>query len=269
MPVQAVPESYDEEAHLMFIGSMIRTATPNTFVWGAGLIDEIRLPVTAPLGFGCVRGPLTRKRLLQHGFLKSSQEVVLGDPALLLSFLSPDRSKSNPKYDIGVIPHYVDKGTFSGSRRLSPFRTGWNIVRTRPEKLSIESEINVDGIKVKLIDVQHGNCEEIINQIWDCAFIASSSLHGMIVADVLGIPNTWIKISNALDGGAFKFIDYMMSVERYDVNPLVFSSNRLTKSFIEEALARKNRWSFSFDMATYKAAFEQFLASKSFHLCCD
>jgi len=269
IPVQAVAEPYDAEPHLIFIGSMIRIATPNSFVWGAGLIDEIRLPIIPPLGFGCVRGPLTKRRLIHHGLIKSGQHVVLGDPALLLSFLSNERPRSNPRYDIGIIPHYVDKTSVTGSQFFGPFSAGWKKWFSRPENINIGSEINFDDIKAKLIDVQCDSCETIIQQMCDCSFIASSSLHGLIVADALGIPNTWIKMSDKLDGGAFKFVDYMMSVERYDVNPLILTSSRLTKAFLERAIERKHQWSMHFDMATYKSAFEGFLASDSFRLCCD
>jgi hypothetical protein len=38
--------------------------------------------------------------------------------------------------------------------------------------------------------------------------VLSSSLHGLIAADALGVPNAWIGLSDALRGGDFKFRDY-------------------------------------------------------------
>ena len=48
-----------------------------------------------------------------------------------------------------------------------------------------------------------------------CKHIISSSLHGLICSDSLGIPNRWIKLSQLL-GNDFKFKDYY-SV--FDIEP--------------------------------------------------
>lgn len=268
IPVKAVAEPWDEAPHLMFIGSMIRTATPNTWIWGAGLIDESRLPPRPPRGIGCVRGPLTRQRLRHQGLLPPNQDVTLGDPALLLSLLSPCRPKANPTYDIGLIPHYADQDALSPAPWLAPLKTLKRRIRKSHERTRIEGELSFDGLRVSIIDVQNGSCEHILQQMCDCAFIASSSLHGLIVADALGIPNTWIKMSDKLDGGAFKFVDYMSSVGRYDVNPLLHRPGQMDKTFIEKAIARQGQWSVTFDFPGYKAAFDDFLASEAFRMCC-
>ncbi len=48
----------------------------------------------------------------------------------------------------------------------------------------------------------------VIKQIAECECIVSSSLHGLIIADSLGIPNIHVKVTNNLLGDGFKFDDY-------------------------------------------------------------
>ena len=49
--------------------------------------------------------------------------------------------------------------------------------------------------------------ETVIEQASRCAKIVSSSLHGIILADVLGVPSLWVQDKRVL-GDGFKFRDY-------------------------------------------------------------
>ncbi|NEN94442.1 MAG: polysaccharide pyruvyl transferase family protein [Moorea sp. SIO3I7] len=60
---------------------------------------------------------------------------------------------------------------------------------------------------VLLIDVTR-NPKEVIADITRCEAIASSSLHGLIIADAFGIPSIWMQLSNKVSGKGFKFKDY-------------------------------------------------------------
>ncbi len=64
---------------------------------------------------------------------------------------------------------------------------------------------------VRFIDVMEYP-EKVIGLIDQCEYILSSTLHGLIVADSLGIPNAWIE-SPDLTGGRFKFDDYYSSLD--------------------------------------------------------
>ena len=55
---------------------------------------------------------------------------------------------------------------------------------------------------------------ETLRAIGECEMIASSSLHGLIVADALGIPNWRVSFARELKGGDFKFRDYALVVGR-------------------------------------------------------
>lgn len=129
-----------------------------------------------------VRGRLTREKLGR------GDEVALGDPGLLTSIVFPERKPK--KYRLGVIPHYVDrkKENFSNLKRNFEMEEG-----------------------VRFIDVMEYP-EKVIGLIDQCEYILSSTLHGLIVADSLGIPNAWIE-SPDLTGGRFKFDDYYSSLD--------------------------------------------------------
>lgn len=97
---------------------------------------------------------------------------TFGDPGLLVRYIAPH--SKHKKYPIGIISHWNDK-----------------------------SLNDLEGHHIKITD----NVDDIIYQTSECEKIISSSLHGLILADSLGIPRMWKKVdSNPGDG--FKFRDY-------------------------------------------------------------
>ena len=173
--------------NIMFIGSIIETHTnKNSIIWGSGaMYGGDRNLNEHPKRVLAVRGPLTRKYLLSQGI---DCPEIYGDPALLLPRLyKPQR---NVKYKLGVIPHYID----SENEYLS--------------ELKKDNEVKI----ISLSGYEHWH--NVIDEICQCDFIVSSSLHGLIISDAYGIPNMWIKLSNNISGGDFKYHDYFMSVNR-------------------------------------------------------
>ena len=86
------------------IGSVIGWyESPRTITWGSGLISD-QGDIAPPKKICSVRGPETRKRLLELG-INCPQKY--GDPALLISRYY--KATSLPKkYKIGIIPHHSD-----------------------------------------------------------------------------------------------------------------------------------------------------------------
>ena len=163
------------------IGSILGGANSRAEIWGSGFIRSEERVLEPPLAIHAVRGPLTRSALLAQGIECAE---VYGDPALLLPrFFNPRVEK---KYDIGIVPHYADKGHPWVERN-----------RQRPN--------------VRVIDIESG-IEEFVGAVLSCETILSSSLHGLICADAYGLPAAWIRLSNRLDGGSFKFRDYRLSI---------------------------------------------------------
>ena len=61
----------------------------------------------------------------------------------------------------------------------------------------------------------------LLDEICSCEQIASSSLHGLIISDSYKIPSVWIKFTDKLKGGSFKFNDYFMSIKSELLKPVV------------------------------------------------
>ena len=186
------------------IGSILSgIGSENSEVWGSGFIDESSTLGIKPRKVHAVRGPLTRKKLLE---LNVDCPEIYGDPALLLpKFYNPTISS---KYRLGIVAHYVDKKSDNYKE----------LVR----------EISQD---ILIIDIED-SVENVIDNILKCEKIASSSLHGIIVADAYQIPSIHIKFTNNVMGGNFKFKDYMYGVKREYRKPLLIDSDSTINSII-------------------------------------
>jgi len=163
------------------IGSVLdNSSTRNLHVWGSGFKAASSRMRVLPARVYAVRGPRTREKLESFGI---RVPAVYGDPALLVDrFIPPSPTK---RYRLGLIPHYVD--------------------RDAPALQGLTSE------EVLVIDVNAG-IEEFVRQLTSCEAVASSSLHGLIAADCYRVPSVWLRISNRVVGGEFKFGDYFAGV---------------------------------------------------------
>ena len=177
-PVQQ-PEKSRREV-LISVGSVMRLSAKNTLIWGSG-IRNVDQEVKEAKRYLAVRGPITRRRLIQLGY---DCPEVYGDPAILLpQYYRPNVKK---KYKLGIIPHFMDY----------PFIA---------EKFSKNAE-------VQIIDVRTNDIEDVVRQILSCCHIVSSSLHGIILSVSYGVPVRWIKCSNNIKGDDSKFYDYFSSL---------------------------------------------------------
>lgn len=196
------------------IGSVLHLIdTPNTIVWGAGLLNEKMLPPVVPKKILAVRGPLTRQVLISNGF---DCPEVYGDPALLLPFYYKPKHVRK-KFKLGIIPHYVDY---------------------QKEELK-KFEDDEDVLLIKMSGYRRWT--DVIDQVNNCEFIASSSLHGLIVAESYNVPNLWVEIREPLVGDVsrrFKYHDFFQSLGLDRDEPFIVDSNT-TK---ENLLAQKAKY---------------------------
>lgn len=183
------PKLYRYKNYIV-IGSILDRANRYSTVWGAGFISQESKCSEKPDKICAVRGPLTRQKLLESGI---NCPEVYGDPALLLPKMYTP--KSQKKYKLGIIAHYVDM-----------------------DNIWLK---NLNDPDVLILNIQSPNPFDFIDQVYSCEKIVSSSLHGLIVADAYGIPSLWLEFSDKVVGKGFKFLDYFLSVNRSDTQPFI------------------------------------------------
>lgn len=198
----------------LVIGSTIdMLCKKNTEVWGAGIIDDIKTLKIKPHKVHAVRGPLTRKKLLDQGV---ECPEVYGDPALLISrYYKP---KVKKKYLYGFIPHRSNLETING-------------FTVDGARLSLQKEVLVIDLS------NYDKWTDIVDQICSCENILSASLHGLIIAEAYKIPNLWIEFGKPLIGGHFKFHDFFLSMARDRESPYIIEDYELSIKNIQKELS--------------------------------
>lgn len=167
---------------MVMVGSLIQML-PHAYrgnILGTGLIRS--QPYALPCArIWAVRGELTKSAM------NLDVDTPTGDFGLLSNQLLNEQPEKT--HVLGLVPHYVDK------------RHDW-IARFAAK----------GSPDVLVIDVQR-QPEIVIHDIARCHLIASSSLHGLIAADSLGVPSVWLQISHGIIGEGFKFRDYFSSMD--------------------------------------------------------
>ena len=205
-------------ANYMTVGSILQFADEKTIVWGSGFnsknsvfgcqgwkqVEEgIAKRSVEPRKFCAVRGPLTRKRVLELGVECTN---VLGDPGLLMPLLYNPLNKEKTTL-LGIIPHFS------------------HVKSQGFQKLLFEK-------RVKIISVyQHP--ETFIDELVQCEYVISSSLHGLILADAYDIPSLWICPSDHLNNTtSFKYLDYLGSIESSQQERIVITPQTKVKDIM-------------------------------------
>lgn len=180
-------------------------------VWGAGFLQYP--PFKKPhfcrkLNILALRGHYTRRILEQYGLMKGDEKIAYGDPGLL--FVDLFGIKPDPKYDIGIIPHKYDiqHGCIH----------------------EIESTLAWFGVLSKVINVADVPIK-VVSEIAQCKKIISASLHGLIVADSLGIPNLHVcfsSLGHSQEDYELKFRDYY-SAYGVEMPPIVSGKELLAE----------------------------------------
>ncbi|MFZ3032240.1 MAG: polysaccharide pyruvyl transferase family protein [Candidatus Moraniibacteriota bacterium] len=167
---------------LIAIGSIIVALRRGDVVWGTGSIRAgqpgcIKQPPRSK--FLAVRGPLTRE------LIDGDVPEVYGDPGILLPIVY--RPTVAITHKVGYMPHHVDREIF---KKQHPIKEG---------------ELFIDIMQ---------DWREVVKQILSCEEIVTSSLHGIVCSEAYGLPVTWVKYSDGIIGGEFKFQDYFLGTGR-------------------------------------------------------
>ena len=181
------------------IGSIIDSlVNSNSIIWGAGLISDKVHVKHKPLKIHAVRGEYTWKKLLSYGI---DCPKVFGDPALLLPLVYSPKLRTNNRF-IGIIPHVEDLSNINVCRLAS-----------------LSNQVKI----IRLCGYK--DWHDVIDEIYECDFIISSSLHGIIISDAYKIPNVWVEFSDNVIGKGFKFRDYYSSVNKTIKEPIRITDN--------------------------------------------
>ena len=142
------------DARLLSIGSVLHFARDGDVVWGSGVNGKtLAAPVTATrLDVRAVRGPRTRAVLARHGI---DAPEVYGDPGLLVGELWPRESFGGRPAGVTVLPNLHDVPAY----------------RRHPGFLDPRTPVR-----------------RVLARIAASSLVVGSSLHGIVVAESLGVP---------------------------------------------------------------------------------
>lgn len=155
-------------------------------IWGTGFIEDFAgrniYLLRKNTQFIALRGARTKETIEKA--LGRSINPVLCDGGILCSELIEKRDVN--KYEVGLIPHFME-------------------IKLADEKGIIEqfSKMYPEG---KIIDLRQDPLK-VVQEISECQYVISSSLHGCIVADSFHIPNIRVRFSG-IPGTGYKFDDY-------------------------------------------------------------
>lgn len=174
---------------LFTIGSVMKFAKTNDLIWGSGINgkglerDQFKFE---SLDIRMIRGPKTKEYLEKIGIKCPS---VYGDPGLLFPIFFPE-------YDIiaKLIPNKNQKSLFIP-----------NLYDIRNFEV-IPDEVKVINPTSKL--------RKVFEAIAKSREVIGTSLHGIIIAESLGIP---AKIVVSKNEDPFKYEDYLLSTGRNDI----------------------------------------------------
>lgn len=188
-----------------------RSWTPELRIWTSGFIAP---PAPSQVLIRNIRVCALRGKKSQDILSAISGRryaVPLGDGGLLADGLLAH--KPEKKYAVGIVPHYREESC----PEIPP------LLKKVPDS--------------KLIS-PIGDPLEVIRQIAECETILSSSLHGLIVADSLGIPNRHVIIQNRISGYRFKFDDYY-SAYGFEEGPCCFVDDIFRHGMSAELIRRQ------------------------------
>jgi len=220
---------------LFTLGSIFHSIQHGDHVWGTGVNPYWQEKYSYATGVQVysVRGPKTEKLLRKN--LGIQHSIPHGDPGFLVplmdsEFATGTRAPGGDRFCF--VPHFHD---VEQARKSLP-----------------------DGILSVSAAQPWRPVVKILAQ--ECDYVASSSLHGIVVADALGIPSMWFQFHNtttSITEGRFKYLDYLEAVGRNDIKVPVADTNQLRN---------KNAYTSILDIKNRKSIVNRTISSFPFHL---
>lgn len=180
-----------ERKHIVGIGSIACKINKYSHVFGTG-IHTIKDNINPGANFHFVRGPYTRKRLIECGGRKVD---IFGDMGFVMSKLYPKKLLEE-QYEVLLVRHLIHQ----------------DLPLNLPEYIH-EFPINASGSQ---------SIESFIDKILGSRVVITSAMHCYIVCKSYGIPCALIDFKDAkrnLFGDGIKFLDAMAGAGLKEINP--------------------------------------------------
>lgn len=174
--------TYEETKWKNFLKAVTAPFFPTVYIWGTGFVrykDQDTKFYKRNTNICAVRGELSKKRV--EKLVGHELDIPLGDAGILASKLLDEMPEK--KYEVGIIAHYKEQDE--------------EIFKTLLDTYENSTFIDVKDTPLN-----------VTRKIAECKLIISSSLHGLIIADSLHVPNCHIVVTDKLLGDGYKFDDY-------------------------------------------------------------
>lgn len=241
--------NFNENApRLSAIGTILQDFSKGDLdVWGTGLdvtktsaIPSLKCfnPLKTDINYKihAVRGAVTDTILNSFGI---KTKGVYGDPAILLKKMLHSYVGSKKNGKIGVVCHLSELESYDD--------------RTIPKKDIIRYQFESDNIKLisTIVKPDHISILEKIKEIASCSYIISTSLHGLIIADIFNTPCAYLS-SAGLSHDQYSIYDYRSIIDhrfrdyysgmRQATLPVFFAPTNKTISVNEVIAFLETQW---------------------------
>ena len=194
--------------HLLAVGSIMAGATQLSQIWGTGVMHpDFGVGQPNPANIHALRGALSHAALRRAGVAVG--DAPLGDPGYLVPNLLGVKKSQAPKWRAGLVSHYVD--------------------RRRPSIVNLLKDQEIADLNV------HEAPDVFLRRMAECEVVISTSLHGLIFAEALGIPNVWASAGDEIAGGDFKFLDWFTTTSRPQATPRQLTADCSIKALENQA----------------------------------
>ena len=213
---------------LFALGSIFHYTRAGDHVWGTGINPTHQGGHPDWLHIHSVRGPETARKMEEW---YKMTKVPQGDPGksllrgvLWLSRLRLSHLTLSPRTRQG----FLIPSLYQDYYHLRTKSIGIEPAYTKPQFCFVPhaQDLTLDFIQnpppdLKIISVKQ-HWRPMMEAIRMCDYVVSTSLHGIVVADALGIPCKWFQFTNSTTQkteGNFKYHDYLWSVGRDTQDP--------------------------------------------------
>lgn len=190
-------ENRESIRHIYAVGSIICAGIQDCTIWGSGILNSTILYrlKKRKLDIRAVRGPITQMLLVDYGF---ECPEVYGDPAVLMPLIYNENSLQK-KFKISLVCHLNSWNNMSKEILMK-------------EILNVKEYSSYKAEEIHIINVCTTDYKAFISDILFSELIVSSSLHGIILAEVYGVPAILLKPK----GSILKYKDYYYSTKRFE-----------------------------------------------------